>query len=394
MDSQNEAKENAVILIVDDDAMNRNLLKERLARSGYQSLDAETGEAALAICETEPVDLVLLDINMPGMNGFDVCRSLKAGERHTDTPVIFISGLSNTDEKVKAFGCGGVDYLTKPFEAAELRSRIKTHLEIRKNRQTISRYADHLQQTIDDMATLFETGTLVANVVHDAKKFTTAMSMMIESMILPRLNEKLDGSQEWVQDLIVDISEVLTNSNQCTDYLESLLSINRKSGEIEPVDLQKIINQAVTLISYNMIQDGIRWEVRSDIKNGQMVMGSPQLIRVFINLIVNAMDALKKHETPDPKIILRLVEQTDTVQASVIDNGSGIPGDVLESIRKGLVISTKGKAGNGFGVSGLTRIVNRFNGTVDIESEPGQGAVFTVTLKKSNQDEPGGLLSG
>ncbi len=276
----------------------------------------------------------------------------------------------------------GVDYLTKPFHVAELRSRIKTHMEIKNNRQAISMYADQLQNTIDDMSTLFETGTLVANVVHDTKKFTTAMTMMLESIIIPKLKEKLDESEDWVDELLTDILDVHSNSIQCTDFLESLLSINRKGEDLEPVDILKIINQAVDLISYNLIQEGIRWEIECDQENKLMVMGNGQLIRVFINLIVNAMDALKKHGTVNPLIIIKVEAVQENVLVSVIDNGNGIKKDVLEGIRKGMILSTKGKAGNGFGVSGLTKIVKRLNGTINIESVVGKGATFTITLQR------------
>ena len=299
-----------------------------------------------------------------------------------DIPVIFISGFSVTDEKAEAFRCGGVDYLTKPFHIEELRSRIKTHLEIKHNRQTIAMYVKQLQSTIDDMSTLFETGTLVANVVHDTKKFTTAISMMLESMIIPTLKEKLDDSEDWVKELLFDISDVHSNAIQCTVFLESLLSINRKGDDAEPIDIIKIIDQAVNLVSYNLVQDGIQCEIECDQENKLIVMGNGQLVRVFVNLIVNAMDALKKHGTVNPKIIIKVEDIQEKLQISVIDNGLGIKKDVLEGIRKGMILSTKGKAGNGFGISGLTKIVKSLNGKIDIESEVGKGATFIITLQK------------
>lgn len=370
------------IFVVDDDEANLNFLKSTLIRSGYNVESFLSGETALNACDNNPPDLILLDINLPNMNGYQVCCNIKSNNRLKDIPVIFISGLSHTDEKIEAFRCGGVDYLTKPFSVEELRSRIKTHLEIKHNRQTIAMYVKQLQSTIDDMSTLFETGTLVANVVHDTKKFTTAMSMMLESMIIPTLKEKLDDSEDWVKELLFDISDVHSNSVQCTVFLESLLSINRKGEDLEPVDIIKIIDQAVNLVSYNLIQDGIQYEIECDQKNKLIVMGNGQLVRVFVNLIVNAMDALKKHGTVNPKIIIKIEDIQEKIQVSVIDNGLGIKKDVLEGIRRGMILSTKGNAGNGFGVSGLTKIIKSLNGTIDIESVVGKGATFTITLQR------------
>ncbi len=370
------------IFIVDDDASNLKMLEKMLIAAEYKVQSYLSGDMALRACENSPPDLILLDINMPTMNGYEVCLRIKSKPKLKDIPIIFISGLSDTAEKVEAFKCGGVDYLTKPFHLEELRSRVKTHLEIKHNRQTIALYVNQLQNTINDMSTLFETGTLVANVVHDTKKFTSAMSMSLESMIIPILKEKLDDSEDWVKELLFDISEVHSNSIQCSGFLESLLSINRKNEELEPINIIKIIDQAINLVSYNMIQDGILWEIECERDNQLMVMGNGQLVRVFVNLIVNAMDALKRHDTSEPKITIKIEDIKKTIRVSVVDNGLGIKEDVLEGIRKGMVLSTKGKTGNGFGVSGLTKIVKSLNGTIDIESKVGNGATFTITLQK------------
>lgn len=371
------------VLLVDDNVDNLNLLERMLAGSEYKVTPVQSGEMAMKACETDPPDLILLDINMPNMDGYEVCESVKSNQALKDIPIIFISGLSDTKEKVKAFKCGGVDYLTKPFHLEELRSRVKTHLEIKHNRQTIALYVDQLQTTITDMSALFETGTLVASVVHDTKKFTSAMTMLLESMIIPCLKEKLDESEGWVKEVLFDISEVHASSILCTNYLESLLSINRKNEEIEPVDIFKTINRAVNLVSYGMMQDGIGWKIEPDRDTPLMVMGNSQLIRVFMNLLVNAMDVLKKQEVLNPKITIKVEEINKAVQVSVIDNGPGIHEDVLAGIRKGMVLSTKGKGGNGFGVSGLTKIVKGLNGRIDIESQVGKGASFIITLQKA-----------
>lgn len=370
------------ILLVDDNIDNLDILERMLAGAGYNVTPVSSGKMALKECDKKAPDLILLDIDMSHMNGYEVCTNIKSNPALKDIPVIFLSGLSDAKQAVKAFKIGGVDYITKPVHVEELRSRVKTHLEIKHSRQTIASYADQLQNTINDMSALFETGTLVASVVHDAKKFTSAISMLLEAMIIPKLKEKLDESEPWVEDLLFDISEVKTSSDQCSEYLESLLSINRKNEEVEPVDILKIINQAMNLVSYNLIQDGIQWEIKYDKDNELIVLGNNQLIRVFMNLIVNATDVLKKRETLDPKITIEIEDCKKTIKISVIDNGPGINKEVLEGIRKGMILSTKGKDGNGFGVSGLTKIVKNLNGTITIESELGKGAAFIIALKK------------
>ncbi len=121
----------ATILVVDDTALNIILLDRLLTNQGYQVVRAEDGISALDAIQRTPIDMVLLDINMPHMDGYEVCRRLKADENLKSIPVLFISALSDTMDKVKALSVGGVDYITKPFQADEVLARIETHMKIR-----------------------------------------------------------------------------------------------------------------------------------------------------------------------------------------------------------------------------------------------------------------------
>jgi len=125
------------ILVIDDTPANLKLLAGILKEDGYQIRPATDGELALRSAHAEPPDLILLDIRMPGMDGFEVCRQLKASEDTQEIPVIFISGLDESIDKVKAFGLGGVDYILKPFEAEEVLARVRTHLSIRRMQQQL-----------------------------------------------------------------------------------------------------------------------------------------------------------------------------------------------------------------------------------------------------------------
>ena len=123
-------KEQAEILIVDDKVDNLNLLSSMLSQENYQVRRAISGAFALQVMEKIKPDLILLDISMPGISGYEVCQKLKANEDTADIPIIFISALSEIPDKVKAFSIGGVDYITKPFQIAEVRARVKTHLSL------------------------------------------------------------------------------------------------------------------------------------------------------------------------------------------------------------------------------------------------------------------------
>jgi two-component system NtrC family sensor kinase len=119
------------ILIVDDTPANLRLLSQMLAEHGYQVRPVPDGPLALAAARAEPPDLILLDVRMPEMNGYEVCEHLKGDAQTRDIPIIFISALDATQDKVRAFAVGGVDYVTKPFQAAEVLARVETHLALR-----------------------------------------------------------------------------------------------------------------------------------------------------------------------------------------------------------------------------------------------------------------------
>jgi diguanylate cyclase (GGDEF)-like protein/PAS domain S-box-containing protein len=144
-DSADTPAQLSTILLVDDSAANLGVVVENLESHGYDVLVALDGEEALQRLEVVVPDLILLDVMMPGMNGFEVCEQLKAQNRTRDIPVIFMTSLSGTDDKVKGFAVGGVDYITKPLQVEEARARIKTHLELRALRQKLEAQNETLQ---------------------------------------------------------------------------------------------------------------------------------------------------------------------------------------------------------------------------------------------------------
>jgi putative two-component system response regulator len=138
------------ILVVDDTPANLTLLSRMLGDRGYRVRPVPSGSLALKAAASDPPDLVLLDISMPEMDGFEVCRRLKEDPRLRDVPVIFISALTETEGKVKAFKRGGVDYVTKPFQIEEVEARVETHLRLRSTQAELTRYTQYLEQLVDE----------------------------------------------------------------------------------------------------------------------------------------------------------------------------------------------------------------------------------------------------
>lgn len=137
------------VLVVDDKPDNLRLLANLLSEVGYGIRIAQSGERALATCQKDPPDLILLDIMMPNMNGYEVCLKLKADPQTAEIPVIFLSAVDETMDKVAAFSCGGVDYITKPFNREELIVRVKTHIDLKLSRERILRYNRQIQDELE-----------------------------------------------------------------------------------------------------------------------------------------------------------------------------------------------------------------------------------------------------
>ena len=153
-------KENAAeqhvpeILIVDDMQANVHIISLMLKAKGYKVSSALSGKLALQTAKDNPPDLILLDINMPEMNGYEVCQWLKADNILKEIPVIFITGLTETEDMVKAFSIGAVDYIAKPFQVEEVCARVKTHLRLRRLQIELSKSVSELQKALQDIRTL------------------------------------------------------------------------------------------------------------------------------------------------------------------------------------------------------------------------------------------------
>ena len=177
------------ILVVDDVPANLHLLSSMLTEQGYKVRPAINGQMALMTARATPLDLILLDINMPGMNGYEVCEHLKADEQTRDTPIIFISALDEIEDKVKAFTVGGVDYVTKPFQVEEVLARVETHLALRRLQAELERANEELERRVEERtAQVVQLAVEKGQLEHEFQ-----MASEVQASFLPRETPQIPG---------------------------------------------------------------------------------------------------------------------------------------------------------------------------------------------------------
>ena len=357
------------VLIVDDLPNNLRLLSIMLTEKGYQVRKAINGQMALNTVRSLIPDLILLDINMPDLNGYQVCEQLKADEKTREIPVIFISALDDVLDKVKAFQVGGVDYISKPFQGEEVMARIENQL-------TISRQKKQLQNEIQERQKAEETLEIYLHAVsHDLRNPVIGMSMILNNLIKNSQGETKEVSQKILQQMANSCDRQLT-------LIDSLVESRQNdlwgvSLELKPLSLYEIGQQ----ISQE-------WELRLRENQATLINNfSPDLPlvnadahhlwRVFENLLANAL----KHNPQGIIITFSARLEGNYLRCSIADNGVGIS----ETQRKQLFDRyQRGNNNNqislGLGLYLCRQIIHAHGGEIGIMNNDEKGSQFWFTL--------------
>ena len=357
------------VLIVDDTPANLQLLAGLLRERGYKPRPVLSGKLALQAAATTPPELILLDVNMPEMDGYAVCAQLKRDQKLKDIPVIFISALTETLDKVKAFQAGGVDYVTKPFDAEEVCARVQTHLTLRQLQIDLQHRFEELQrlQGLRD--------GLVHMIVHDLR---TPLTSVMGYMDLLRSDPS--ASLEHRQ-MCVDAA--YDGSAQMAEMISSLLDVNRlEAGEMpidrQTVDLTDIAASAVGSLGGLTIGRNVR-QVAPE--GGVSSSCDPALIRrVISNLLGNAL----KFTPESGSITITVTRAGGQPRVEVADTGYGIPADFLGRVFDKFSQSGEGRArkrySSGLGLAFCKLAVEAHGGTIGVDSEVGKGSRFWFQL--------------
>ena len=374
--------ESKTILIVDDMPSNLGVLTSHLEQQGYTAVVAQGGEEGVERAEFVRPDLILLDVMMPGVDGFEACRRLKTNPVTRDIPVIFMTALTDTTDKLTGFAVGAVDYVTKPLNGAEVLARIKTHLALYSLRRRLAEQNERLQQEIaareETQAALLRSNAELEQLAYVASHDMQEPLRMVASylqLVAQRYKGQLDADADEFIGFAVD------GAKRMQALINDLLAYSRvgtRARPFEPTDCNKVMQTALANLGVAIVESG------AQITHDELptVMGdSSQLVQLFQNLIGNA---IKFRGTEPMRVHVGAEADDGHWQFSVRDNGIGIAPEYHQRIFV-MFQRLHGRTeypGTGIGLAICKKIVERHGGTVWVESQPGQGSTFKFTIPR------------
>ena len=366
------------ILAVDDNEMNLKVMKNMFRQEKYRVHYASCGRMALDMARELRPDMILLDVVMPDLSGFEVCRLLKEEDYFVDIPVIFITAADEIEFIIKGFEAGGVDYITKPFRKEEILLRIKNHFELKLTR-------DQLMETTRSLLELNKVKDRLFSIIgHDLRGPIGNVKMVLEFMSKGIIDPtKGDQYKKTIQDLLRTTDEVFS-------LLDNLLNwASSESGNLkniaENIRLKEAVVSIVNLYQAGVASKKINLELQIDPEH--VVVADMNMIKTIIrNLFSNAI----KFTLPGGTITFASWAEGDTIKIGVSDTGSGMTPDVIRKILDpNQFFTTAGlnkESGNGLGLKLCTDFVRKNGGKLWIESTPGSGTTVFFTLPARHED--------
>ena len=355
----------ATLLIVDDKPQNLRLVSDFLAEQGFELMLTRSGAQALQKIDLAMPDLVLLDVTMPKMDGFEVCRRLKSNPRTAALPVIFMTALDDTAHKVEGFRLGAVDYITKPIQREELLARIQHHLQLHALQKELLSKSEDLAQKNAELEAYAHT------IAHSLKTPLAAASRFLE--ILQKY--KSDGLNDDQRHLAQQATSALSMTGSAVDALLLLSTVSQRNVEVHELDMDSLVGQAMSQLA------DLRASSRARIKlpkSWPRAMGyGPWIGEVWLNLLSNAL----KYGGVPPDIEIGGAPNVGMVRFWVRDNGTTLSESQCNRVFIPFTrLQQDRAAGHGLGLATVQRIVSRLGGKVGANAGPQGGNEFYFSL--------------
>jgi len=359
------------VLIVDDNSNNVKIIAITLRELNYKLVIATSGQSAIEMVDKTRPDLVLLDIMMPGMDGYETCEIIKSKKENENIPIIFLTALNDKGNIVRGFEVGGVDYITKPFNKEELISRVKTHLELKFTQ-------DELQKTSNYLYNLNSLKDKMFSVIgHDLRSPLGSVKMTLEY-----LSETV--TETTGEELKTTVDLLLKTTDEVFSLLENLLGwAKSQSGNIaltkEPIDLVDLVYKIYLLNKGNLKYKNVSFNM--EIEPGAVIFADLNTITsVFRNLLSNAIKF-----TPEGGVItIKSKQIANSVEIEFRDTGVGIPVEnipkLFDSNQHLTTYGTNRESGSGLGLNLCHDFTLKNDGSLRVTSVVGQGTSFFLTI--------------
>lgn len=375
------------ILVVDDDLKNIqvgiNILKQN---ENYRLVFATSGEQALERVKETAFDLVLLDILMPTMDGYQVCRQLKSDAETKHIPVIFLTAKHGSESLMKGFELGGADYITKPFNAMELHARVKTHLDLHYHyQQEIAKLKQMLVCSQKAESIKFIAG----GIAHDCRNLLGSITgnLFLIEQRLQEANLQTDQCSQWLQG-------AKTATESSLDLLNQFFNFSCKDETVqEIVDLNEVVSD-LKKVYKGHLKHGIAFETYILCHPALILADKLHVEQVLLNILINAQHAIcehpkKKAEGGKIRLIVDEAEESDLdnledattyICIRIEDNGIGMTSETMGRIFELYFTTRENRGGTGLGLSISKHILQSHNGKISVASEPVKGTCFKIYL--------------
>ncbi|MEM1170003.1 MAG: response regulator [Cyanobacteria bacterium P01_H01_bin.35] len=413
------------ILIVDDNPTNLSVLSEALRGAGFRSRVAMDGESALTLVERNQPELILLDVQMPGIDGFETCLRLKENPATASIPIIFTTALADIESKTKGFALGAVDYIAKPFEQGEVIARVKVHLQLKHLTESLEEQVcartnalQKAQVQLVQQEKLSSLGEMISGIGHELnnpinfivnnieplEEYITGVSKILhlyqQEYARPSANLKDAIKDLDLEFVLEDMAKILESFRLGTEMIKdissSLRTFSRSDSETKSLaDLHECLDSTLMILQHRLKSKGDRNEIEVVKTYGTLplVLCYPgQMNQVFMNILANAIDALdeaivqgKLHDrVPQIKIRSQITSE-ERIVIKIADNGIGIPESIKERLFEPMFTTKPVGKGTGLGLAIANQIiVEKHNGTLSINSQVGEGTVFVIEIPVEN----------
>ncbi len=387
------------ILVVDDTAANLRLLTMLLSAKGYEVKSAPNGQIALKSVESSLPDLILLDIMMPDIDGYEVCRRLKASERTRDIPIMFISALKDTTDKLKVFSVGGIDYITKPFDSDEVLARVKTQVNLRNMQKVVAERSVQLQAKVEELTKtrqelvqsekMASLGRLVAGFAHELNTpigvaLTSASVLQGETQ---KINQIMEQDEVNVDELLSALDSIDKGADLALSSLERAANlvtsfkrtaVDQTSDEVRKFQVQEVIQDIIRTLHSQFKHTDIK--IQADCPEDLNVVSIPgALEQILTNLLMNSL--IHGFNEGKNAGTINIVAQLggNNLHLQYSDTGKGIAPENLEKILEPFFTTHRAHGGSGLGMYICYNIVtSKLNGTMTCESMLGKGVTFKI----------------